>query len=192
MHQVDWEVNDLCGNSSTCSYFVTIEDGKKPSPVCIDHITTVVMPLTGCVEIEAAVYDAGSFDNCTASEDLVFSFSPDVSETAREFCCDELGLNHVEIWVTDVSGNQDFCITQIEIQDPNEVCDDISISGSIYREDGEFVEDVDVDLTMNLNWLTDYSTSANGTYFFGGLDVGAGLCSDTRQKRQSVERGHDL
>jgi len=64
-HSITWRAEDGCGNATNCSYEFTVVDCKKPTPYCITSLTTVVMPSTGMITINAEDYDFGSFDNCT-------------------------------------------------------------------------------------------------------------------------------
>jgi hypothetical protein len=119
-HRIKWFVEDMCGNLQTCEYLFTVEDCKNPTPYCRTGIVTVVMELSGEVEVWARDLDVGSFDNCPG--DLEFHFDSLGLEEGRVFDCDDLGTTQVEIWVTDASGNKDFCTTTVEIQDPNGAC----------------------------------------------------------------------
>ncbi len=74
-YRVRWRVEDRCGNIATCEQIITVVDRKKPTPYCITNLTTVVMNNNGMVELWARDYDFGSFDNCTAQEDLLFTFN---------------------------------------------------------------------------------------------------------------------
>jgi len=135
VHKIHWIVSDQCGNEGSCSYLFEIQDCKPPTPYCLHGITTVVMPSTGCITVWASDFDAGSYDNCTDTVDLRFSFSPDSTETSRTWCCDSLisGMmlsRAVRIYVWDEFGNNDYCETYIIIQDNNNVCPD-SLVGSV-------------------------------------------------------------
>ncbi|TVQ48663.1 MAG: T9SS C-terminal target domain-containing protein [Saprospirales bacterium] len=172
-HTIRWTVYDLCSNTAVFEYDFEVVDGKLPTPVCLHGITTVIMPVSGCVELNAELYDAGSFDNCTASEDLIFSWSSDPEDTEREFCCEDLGTNVVEIWVTDEAGNQDFCITYIQIQDPENNCDPQSIAGNLTNEYGEEVEEATVELEAAVSGdLESFLTGNNGYFLFNNLTQG--------------------
>lgn len=169
-HKVQWIVEDLCGNTSTCEYLFTTADCKKPSPVCINGLSTVTMPVNGCITINAEVFDASSFDNC--SGDLLFTYSSDILDVTRTFCCDDLGTVEVEIWVTDAAGNQDYCSTFISIQDPNQVCGDPSstIAGLIQTETGTPVKNVEVGLENETSNMDPYMTNSNGAFAFNDMD----------------------
>jgi hypothetical protein len=123
-HRITWIIEDMCGNVGTCQYLFTVEDCKLPTPIVINGLATVVMPSSGCIEVDIDLFEAGSFDNCGP---VGFSYSSDTTDTVREFCCEDLEdgqQQEVEFWVTDQAGNQDFVVTYILVQDPNEVCPD--------------------------------------------------------------------
>jgi len=123
-HRITWIVEDMCGNVGTCQYLFTVEDCKQPTPIVLNGLATVVMPSSGCIDIDIDLFEAGSFDNCGP---VVFSYSSDTTDTVREFCCEDIEAGQqqeVEFWVTDQAGNQDFVVTYILVQDPNGVCPD--------------------------------------------------------------------
>ncbi|MEZ4907311.1 MAG: hypothetical protein R2771_06660 [Saprospiraceae bacterium] len=72
--------------------------------------------------------------------DLTYSFSSDPDDTLRTYTCDSIGLRSVQMWVTahlpDGTTTSDYCVTQIDFQDNNNVCPEttnplVNISGSI-------------------------------------------------------------
>ncbi len=148
-HCVYLSVEDGCGNLRTCNYKITIRDAKKPTPVCHHGLSTTLMA-TGMVTVTPKMFDGGSFDNCTASPDLVLSLAPNT------FTCKDLGPNLVTFTVTDKAGNSDFCTTYVDIQDNMNMCPDsvgnkASIAGAIKTSTGSGVENVGmkVDGTMS-------------------------------------------
>jgi len=190
-HRILWSVEDGCGNLSSCSYLLRLEDCKKPTPICVG-LSSVVMPSSGCVTIWAKDFDSGSsVDDCTAHDDLLFSFSGDVYEPSREFCCEDLEENGspsflVEIWVADEGNdqncngfvqplgiewserNKDYCTSFIVIDDNEEVCPGgIGIGGTVETEDIENVERVLVELmTESGQVVSSYVTNQTGAYHF--------------------------
>jgi len=170
---------DNCGNEDTSSFRFELRDCKKPTPYCYNGIATVTMPSTGKITVWAKDLDAGSFDNCTLTENLKFSFSANSSESSREFSCADIpdGKSKtipLEIWVTDEAVNQDHCTTYILLQDNSgNACPDIAglsvtIAGTIQTETKEPVENVRVNIyggAVKMN----YETGVKGTYHFEGL-----------------------
>ncbi len=71
-HKVHWKVTDGCHNHSTCSYDVMVADKKAPTPYCVS-LSSALME-NGGVELWASDFDKGSFDNCCAQEELLFTF----------------------------------------------------------------------------------------------------------------------
>lgn len=171
-YTITFTVNDLCGNTAECTRSFSVFDAKKPTPVCIFGISTTVMPSSGSVTIWASDFESGgSFDNCTAYDDLQFSFAPDVTIDNITINCSDIpadGLVPVSIFVTDEAGNFDFCSTFIQVQDPNGVCalPTFTIKGSIETENQETVEEVIVNLTDNNGLSIPVVTGVTGTYEF--------------------------
>ncbi|MEZ4899185.1 MAG: T9SS type A sorting domain-containing protein, partial [Saprospiraceae bacterium] len=113
---------DRCGNEDSCYTTFTIRDCKKPTPYCYDGISTVVMSPSGEVEVWASDFDAGSYDNCTLSENLILSFTEDGETPSWTYTCADIpdGRSQeiqVTVWVIDEAGNKDFCTTTFILQD---------------------------------------------------------------------------
>lgn len=159
-HRVFWTVEDGCGNSEDCNYKVTVRDCKNPTPYCISSITTTIMPSAGMIQIWASDFDYGSTDNCTAPEDLIFSFSQDIDDDNRVIVCEDIlnGVAHqftFEMWVTDEHGNQERCDVTFIVQDNADVCNNGSIKGKIAgkvvsQRDKEIPE-VEMDYTASID-----------------------------------------
>ncbi len=152
-HKVTWTVEDQCGNIETCSYILMVVDGKKPTPYCLTTVTTVVMPSSGSIELWASDFDYGSFDNCTAQEDLVFTFSTDIKDSNKTFTCADIpdGIEMyvpITMYVHDAAGNYDFCSVGLILQDGiGNVCDDVTrhgIAGRVTNEANDAIENVQV------------------------------------------------
>ena len=185
VHRVLITVEDGCGNVNTCEYLLRLEDRKAPSPVCTG-LSSVVMPTSGEVTIWASDFNASSFDDCTASEDLLYSFSADSYQPSENFDCDALEANGsstftIELYVADEGNdmdcngiitwderNKDFCTTFIVINDNNDVCGTgVPVGGLIETEETEPVELVTVKLMDELGLTMDeYVTDGTGTYVF--------------------------
>jgi hypothetical protein len=186
-HRILWSAEDGCGNWSHCEYLIRLEDCKQPSPVCINGLSTVVMPVGGQVTVWAKDFDASSFDDCTPAADLLFSFSGDNYQPSFTYTCDNVPAFGVElsvnIWVADggtddnCNGqigwgerNKDFCTTTIVITDNVGVCPDTSgsiLAGEILTdEDVQAVELVAVTLTNPNHVFPTYVTVENGKYNF--------------------------
>lgn len=141
-HTVNFYVNDGCNNSSSCSVQITVVDAKKPTVICSGGVNVSLME-SGTVTITPDLIDYGSFDNCTASSNLIRTVSTSI------FTCDELGEQTITLTITDEAGNSDNCSTIINIQDNNLVCVNSShaVSGTILTENGTPLESVELFLS---------------------------------------------
>lgn len=184
-HWVYFTVTDGCGNYETCRLTVRVKDTKDPTPICIAKLTTTMMS-TGMVPIQAESFNlcqcsGASFDNCTPSEELRFSFSSDVSDTERIFTCEDI-VNGVaesfdlEMWVTDLDGNQDFCNVTLIIMDNVDACPDApdasaSLAGQIVDEEQIGMPAFEVKLEKDDQLEEQKTTDDQGKYVFENLDV---------------------
>ncbi|MAT53016.1 MAG: hypothetical protein CMN32_00945 [Saprospirales bacterium] len=172
-HKVTIEVEDLCGNFSTCVVNIEVKDGKKPTPVCVNGLAVELMPDPngngGMVQLNPEHFNQGSYDNCTAAEDLVLALTPNV------FTCDDVGTNVVTMFVTDEAGNTDYCETYVIIQDNMVVCSGnltADVGGAIANPAGSGVQDVLVEVSGNGPLTAPVMTNQQGQFQFYGLDLG--------------------
>lgn len=122
--KVAYTVKYGCGLIKHCYVNVIVKNAAKPTPYCLGHIITTLMPVDtdldgladdGMVEIWAKDLDKGSKANCGFSP-LRFSFTTDPTVMNRTFTCEDVGKNHVYIYVTDSRGGQSSCLVTVEIQ----------------------------------------------------------------------------
>lgn len=182
VHRISWFIEDGCGNVGICDTVFVVEDCKRPTPYCKTGIITVVMPSSGMIQVWANDLDAGSFDNCTHPQNLKFYFNGDPKRTGYKIDCDTFlakgqggkVILEVEVWVEDEEGNADFCRTTIEVQDPNGVCGttaSAAIAGSINTELDQSVEEVEVDLMEDNNFMELRMTKDDGYFAFNDLTL---------------------
>ena len=100
-------VNDDCGNSSTCSVDVEIEDSSVPTAVCQD--ITVSLDGGGMVMIEGVDVDGGSSSACGTA--FTFDVDPD------NFDCGDIGDNAVILTVTSSGGTSSTCSAVVTVED---------------------------------------------------------------------------
>ncbi len=185
-HRILWSAEDGCGNWSHCEYLIRLEDCKQPSPVCINGLSTVVMPIGGQVTIWAKDFNASSFDDCTPEANLLYSFSGDSYQPSYTYTCDNVPAFGVElsvqIWVADEGTddncngqiswnerNKDYCTTTIVITDNAHVCGDTTgsvIAGEVLTEHEQTVANVNVELDYNGQMLSNMMTAQDGYYHF--------------------------
>ena len=181
-HSITWIVSDGCGNSSTCIQQFTVKDCKKPTPYCITSVTVPLMQPAGMAEIWAKDYDLGSFDNCTPSDSLIFSFSSQTTDNFRTFTCADIPDGRSEkiqltMYVTDKQGNQDFCSVEIILQDNAGLCPDIIssayVDGYVRTESGLIPSGVQVHFRSVIEENTGTTPTDNfGYYHFDELATG--------------------
>lgn len=177
-YEVWWKVKDRCDNETDCHYEFTVTDKKNPTPYCRTGINTVLMENVNTVTIWASDFNIGSFDNCTAQEDLVYAFLINgVYESSMTFDCNDLGIQTIRMYVIDEEGNFEYCETTIDIQDPNNLCGNttnVTVGGSIQTKPGQMVNNVTVTLTKQSNSLTQSTTTnAQGQYTFANVGSNA-------------------
>ncbi len=183
-HKILWSVEDGCGNWGHCEYLFRLEDCKQPSPVCIQGLSTVVMPVGCQVTLWAKDFNASSFDDCTPAKDLLFSFSGDAYEPSRTFNSTNIPAFGVElsiqIWVADGGTddncnstiswderNKDYCTTTIVFTDNSGNCDvsgNILYEGEILTYQDDPIEAVKVSLDKNAETVYSMTTADNGRY----------------------------
>lgn len=165
-------VSDGCGNSSSCSIEINVVDDKKPTAYCKNGLVIEIMnSLPPMVEIWASDFDVASSDNCSAS--LQFSFSSDTDSTSMLLSCDDIGQIPIQMWVTDESGNQDYCETFLILQDNMGLCSSplvASVGGAIVNVQGYSVQGVMVSVNDSINATV--MTGPDGNFEFDSLMTG--------------------
>ncbi len=169
---------DNCGNQSTIEYDFVVRDCKAPTPYCVGGLVVELMPMdedgdgqpdSGMVEIWANDFNAGSFDNCTDEDDLVFLGSigeDNFAEATADlvFDCSNQGQNDIFMYVQDEAGNVDYCLTTVFIESVDNVCgntiDELTVSGALATENDAPVAGVDVSLNNGTATVSDL----NGAY----------------------------
>ena len=118
-NNVTLTVNDVNGNSSTCTAVVTVEDVTAPIAICQN--ITVQLDAAGAASITGAMIDNLSSDVCGIAS---FVASPNA------FTCAEVGPNTVTLTVFDVNGNTSTCTSTVTVEDnvaPSLSCQDITL-----------------------------------------------------------------
>ena len=182
-HKILISVQDQCGNYSTCSHKIQVVDRKKPTPVCLHGISSVVMPIGGMVTIWAKEFNVSSEDNCTPAHKLKFSFGPNGQDMSRIFTCDDIGTVPLQIYVTDEFNNTQYCSTFIRIDDNEGTCDDMNrIEGTVSTFDGIPIPGAEIDLFKimpNSSLKDDHNTKLSNE--LGQFETGFGTTSYNRQ-----------
>lgn len=77
-HSITWVVSDQCGNTASCTRKVEIKDCKKPTPYCYTSITLPLDQVGGSAVLWAKDINKGSYDNCTDTLKLMYTFGGDL------------------------------------------------------------------------------------------------------------------
>lgn len=196
-HRVRFLVEDQCGNTAACTQLVIVRDCKQPTPIC--HHLVIDLMITGMVNIEARLFNAGSYDNCTPQADLRYrierapfttpgSSPPASAGTSATFTCDDLGLNDVRIWVGDDDGNWDFCVTTLLVQ--NNIGANCFgsgggiIAGRLRTENHENVEKAEVRAEGGFTGA--YTTGNEGMFEFRDITRGSSFSIKPRRSDNPV------
>jgi hypothetical protein len=113
-------VTDGSNNTDLCTANITVQDLVPPTASCEPLILLELDP-SGQATLSADEVDAGSLDNCEVA---------DLSLNQTTFSCTDLGMQTVELTVTDNSGNISACTTELQITDvskPLALCQDIEV-----------------------------------------------------------------
>ncbi|MEO1712842.1 MAG: T9SS type A sorting domain-containing protein, partial [Bacteroidota bacterium] len=90
--------------------------------------------------------------------------------------------NLVELWVTDIYGNQGFCSTWVDVQDPTGICEPppkYSVEGMILTEAGATIEEAEIYLMGSDTLIT--LSDGEGSYAFDSLSFFTGYSLKVRR-----------
>lgn len=181
IHSITWSVHDGCSDVVTCTYDFELKNVKLPSPKCLDNLTAglVAVDTDGDgvndderVVLTPAYFDAGSNHACDTPVKL--SFSADTTDQERVYNCANIGEQPIELWVTDVNGNQDYCATTILIQDNNtdNICPPVplvNVQGQLKTVNDDMINTGDV-MLEGADLM--HTTGNDGTYAFENMQTG--------------------
>lgn len=182
-HIIKWEVEDRCGNTTTCQSELNLLNCKPPTAYAHKDLAIGLVamdtdnngiPDTKMATVWAEDLDAGSHHSCGLP--LIYSFSRDTSDRSRNYNCDSIGPRSVQLWVTDPNGNTSFVNTSIIVNDnpqqdprcPSRLS--AEISGLIYSSQKEEMERVEV--YLDNSGLSQTLSNLKGEYNFGKMPMG--------------------
>ena len=119
INTVEFTATDGSGNTTVCSFTITVTDNELPTMVCQN--ITIQLDDFGNAAITAADVDGGSTDNCGISS---------VSVSPSAFDCSDVGDNTVVLTITDIHGNSNTCTAIVTVEDvtpPTAVCQNITV-----------------------------------------------------------------
>jgi subtilisin-like proprotein convertase family protein len=186
-HKVRWIVSDGCQNVASCESEFMVVDKKAPTPYCLD-ISSAVMENDGTVELWAIDFNLGSYDNCTAGEDLRYTFTDvlpendnlydsDLRSSTMTFDCEDVANSPVEVnmYVWDEKGNVDYCLVNLTLVANSGVCGEgMLIAGNISTAIGVGMNEVGAILSAALPEYPRVSMTDNiGDYAFVSAPLNA-------------------
>ncbi len=193
-HDLIVVVRDECGNLSYPTRIpFEVKDTKGPAPICINGLSAELMPGatagTGMAAVWATDFIASKIYDCNGQGPekqgnlkLVTKYSinrvgqpKNADQTGLTFDCAEKGkVVQVEIHAWDTKGNDDFCVTFIEVQDNRKVCpaslDGGTIAGTISTEGSANLQGATINLSGSESGA--FSTASTGGYSFVNLKKG--------------------
>ncbi|MCC6724145.1 MAG: HYR domain-containing protein, partial [Saprospiraceae bacterium] len=96
-HTITIKVTDACGNSTSKSFTINVNDNTKPNAVC-DQFTVVSLDDFGYGFADASSFDNGSTDNCCVDYFQAARMTDNCNNPANltfdqyvEFCCSDVG-----------------------------------------------------------------------------------------------------
>jgi hypothetical protein len=182
-HRLIWYVKDDCNNVTSCTNIFTVRDTKKPTPVCVSDLVTVIMPTSREVSIWASDFlTPSTFDNCSPYAQIRASFSTNQSDISRTIRCSDLrGAAFRDtvfnVYAIDQEGNSDFCTVKLRVQSNNNSClpaiiESVGFKGAIYSESAEMVQNVHVGLMSDqVEFPKSVMTSTDGKWTMAGLKM---------------------
>lgn len=102
-------VTDSSNNTNSCTATIIVSDTTDPVPFCASP--TVQLDANGRVGVAAVALGIGSFDNCSIDTFLVNGHD------SVFFSCADLGTNTVNVFMSDISGNDANCTSTIIVED---------------------------------------------------------------------------
>lgn len=168
VHVVTFTASDACGNISSQTLTIRVEDHLPPTAVCQSGVVVNISANSTALLLPQA-FNAGSSDGCSLQSSLQFSISPTMVN------CQTLGLQLVVLQVSDPAGNTAQCSTFVQVTDDAQVCGigaaGFSIDGTIRTPTGLVLRNIPVQLTGN---GVDETLDCDTLGFFAFQDVPQG------------------
>ncbi|MGB3228085.1 MAG: T9SS type A sorting domain-containing protein [Saprospiraceae bacterium] len=169
-HTLNYIAIDPCGNSDTCTSLVWVKDKITPSLVCPPALVVSLDPAGHVILTAEQVAARGLIsDNCCIDTILVrrmnFSCGRPQDTFFRDriqFCCEDIrDTIMIVLKATDCSGNMNFCMIEVYVQDKNPIAAPVcpaNITVSCARDY------FDTDVTGNYSAITACLDFIQGTY----------------------------
>ncbi len=160
-HKIYWKVYDYCGNVRACNQTIHVVDNKAPTPYCYRTLHSNFENGNDPIALNVNMFDRGAFDNCS---DVNLSFSENVNDTLFQFDCDHIGLNNLQVYVTDESGQSDYCDVHFFIADNGTCGVDLDVLGELRTPEGIEISGGAVSLFQDNEELMMELSDENGAF----------------------------
>ena len=185
-HRIKWIAIDSCGNINECEELINLYDCQAPIDTTQIPLSIITLPIGGQITVHAKDFVRNIIDDCTAFDDLLFSFRPEEYMPNKTYSCNIPAFG-VEIpstlWVADkgrdincdgiISWNErnvyPYAYKVLFYDSAGTDCDSAwanQISGKIYTEDFQPVEMVSMNLSIPGQLFPTFITTNNGEYNF--------------------------
>ena len=115
-HLVKYTATDGCGNTTTATMLVTVEDTSPPQAICSSDLQ-ISISSNGVGYVNTLNVDAGSYDNCGP---VFLSISRDEIEFLPQIqvaCADQGAPILFTLRVLDAAGLENFCQMEVNVRD---------------------------------------------------------------------------
>ncbi|PHN03934.1 T9SS type A sorting domain-containing protein [Flavilitoribacter nigricans] len=220
---IRYTVRDACGNETEVECPICVVDTVQPVAVCDDNLI-VSLGGGGVGSVYAVDIDEGSRDNCGIEKievrrqlnfdpencEFIPSYFTEWGEFVEFYCCEVGDPMMVQLRITDTSGNENSCMTEIQIEDKiNPSCeapDPVTVKCADLPEDFDSANSTQMDILFGnvevedncggasiqeLTPIVDLDNCGTGTITrrFGGVDAQGnetGICQQIITVRQSL------
>ncbi len=140
--EIVFEAEDACGNTSSCSFIITVEDSDIPSISCPSNTILMCADLGGCTWMSDESVHAIFSDNCPDSEVSYVISAPTGGSGTGNITVNTafaLGTSTVTYTITDDEGNTATCSFQVVVEDCEAPM--ISCTDDLFNECGSADDD---------------------------------------------------
>ncbi len=179
---VRYTVADGCDNYNRQVVRLKVIDCVQPLITCPAELITRQLDQNGQIVLFTDELNLIATDNCTSSDEILFSFSPDTMISSVVYDCQDIEdgieqIRDIPVYAIDHNSNIAFCSIQLVMQDNiNDICQDIvrsdtlQASGAVYTEQQAMIDEVQVSLSDDLGNGSSLMTDIDGVYKFENLD----------------------
>lgn len=130
-HKIMWKIQSGA-DVQECGGNIVLKDCKAPVVDCLSSLS--VNLIQNAITLWATDFLKNTSDNYTPEQKIGFAIrkkgqgtgfplNPDNAPQASvSFDCQEIGMQSIELWVRDISGNAAFCESIVFVQDPMSSC----------------------------------------------------------------------